>query len=417
MDGDRLHRAAPRARTRVLRVVVGPVALFAALAAACSVSQNTPISLGNDRQDGSVESFTDPRLDASLPDAEALLQCVGTECPVPWTTCDQPDGGETYKCGINLARDNDNCGACGNKCPTEETFEIVHMTSRCVSGTCRLECYSSHDGIDNWLDCNGLVDDGCEVEINSDPNNCGACGNKCPAGVPCREGTCGCSAGKVACRGTCIDPRTDDWNCGACDNFCDPWSDAGGAPPPNGYYGCVGGVCANKCKNNFADCNGDFFEPDSDGCEVEGLTTTDNCGGCNIKCKPHEQCINEGNGYECAVPCERYGKVMCDSACVDLMSDAKNCGSCGTVCLRVDPLDPGGRAANVTATCEKGVCNLQCDPGFDDCNADPSDGCETNLNSDPGNCGACGNGCDVAAGQPCIGGKCLMTECDAGGPK
>ena len=421
MDEDRLHRAAPRVRSRVLRLVLGAVVVLAAFAAACSVAENAPLSVGNDRPDGSAPSFTDPLPEASLPDvSQSLLQCVGTECPTPWETCESPDGGPAYKCGIDLSRDNDNCGACGNKCPTDEAFGIVHMTTRCVSGTCQLECFSGNGGLDNWIDCNGLVDDGCEVEINRDPNNCGACGNRCPEGTPCLDGKCGCPSGKIACHGTCIDPRSDDWNCGACDHICETPADACEPAQPNSHYGCIDGECGKKkCDNNFADCNHDFSAAncDGDGCEVEGLNTTENCGGCGIKCKPHEQCINEGNGYECAVPCERFGKVLCDFECVDLMSDVKHCGACGAPCQMGNPFGLGERTANVTPTCEKGVCLLKCDPGFDDCNGDPTDGCETNLKIDPGNCGACENACDTAAGQPCIEGKCLMTECDAGGPK
>jgi hypothetical protein len=31
-------------------------------------------------------------------------------------------------------------------------------------------------------DCNGLAADGCEVDLTSDPSNCGACGVQCPHG-------------------------------------------------------------------------------------------------------------------------------------------------------------------------------------------------------------------------------------------
>jgi hypothetical protein len=65
-------------------------------------------------------------------------------------------------------------------------------------------------------------------------------------------------------------------------------------------------------------------------------------------------------------------------------------------------------------SCNKGICAYECATGFADCNGSSADGCETNLRTHAGNCGACGNACDVAAGQPCVEGKCLMTDCDAG---
>jgi hypothetical protein len=33
--------------------------------------------------------------------------------------------------------------------------------------------------------------DGCETHVLSDPDNCGECGNVCPDGTTCQEGTCG----------------------------------------------------------------------------------------------------------------------------------------------------------------------------------------------------------------------------------
>jgi hypothetical protein len=39
--------------------------------------------------------------------------------------------------------------------------------------------------------CNGICEDGCEVNTNTDPNNCGSCGNVCPCEAPnCVCGTC-----------------------------------------------------------------------------------------------------------------------------------------------------------------------------------------------------------------------------------
>ncbi len=385
-------------------------------AGVAAVACTERIYMGEVKSDAGAPSFTDPKnLDAALGEGGGpRLECIGTECPDPWTTCISEDG-PTYKCGTDLRRDPDNCGACGNKCLE---YEPIHMTSRCVEGSCQLECFNRPGALDptDWRNCNGLVDDGCEVDAFTDVNNCGACGNKCKDGDPCIEGKCGCPAGKIACPSGlglvfCVDPLNDDNHCGGCGIACEPPAGAC-EPPERAYYGCRQGKCgALKCKDSSADCNGDLGTgPDrcgGDGCEVESLATDDNCGGCGIKCtKPGEHCIDEGNGPECGVPCARFGKVLCGGECVDLLNDVGNCGACHAGCKPPGP--------NQGRTCRKGVCEYECAPGFADCNGDPADGCEVNLAIHPANCGACGNSCDLAARQPCIEGKCLMTECDAG---
>jgi hypothetical protein len=296
-------------------------------------------------------------------------------------------------------------------------YKPLHMTSRCVDGACELECFSEPSPFDpqDWRNCNNLLDDGCEANVVLDENNCGACGNECAAGTKCIDGKCGCPAGLIECFGICVDPQNDDNHCGGCGNFCNPFPDAaeGGCDPmpASSYMGCRQGQCGKlKCQIPSADCNGDLGAgPDTcggDGCEVASIVDDDNCGGCGIKCQGPKTCVDEGNGPECAVPCARFGKTLCPMGCFDLLNDATSCGACNAPCRAPGP--------NQSRACEKGVCVYDCVPGFADCNGDPADGCETNLNIHPANCGACGNACNIAAGQPCIEGKCLTVACEAG---
>ena len=63
-----------------------------------------------------------------------------------------------------------------------------------------------------------------------------------------------------------------------------------------------------------------------------------------------------------------------------------------------------------------GVCTTgTCDTGYDDCNKNPSDGCEINLNTDPTHCGVCTTNCTAAnATTQCVTGQCAIANCNPG---
>lgn len=391
-----------------------PAVLFSAwaLVNGCAVKE---VRLG-DAGDGGAVFAPAPEAGADAP--QSVLMCIGTVCPLPYATCLTP-GKPAYTCGTDLMRDPQNCGACGNECGA---YPRLHMVSRCVNGGCELECFNPNPQFPtDWRDCNDVVDDGCEVDVLVSAEHCGSCGNACPAGQSCHDGKCGCPAGKRECpwlfgRTICVDLDTDDNNCGGCGRRCNPNGDADAGAcsprPPSTTYGCLGGTCGHlKCEGRTVDCDGDLgtLGCASNGCEVGIVADRDNCGGCGIKCKDGEECLDpKGTGLACVVPCDATGATFCpDGKCMDLLNDVDACGRCGNVC-------PHG-GANQMRACKKGLCTLECAPGFADCNSDQSDGCETNLSSHPNHCGGCGNECNVAAGQPCVEGKCLMAPCGSPG--
>jgi len=163
---------------------------------------------------------------------------------------------------------------------------------------------------------------GC-VDLQSDLNNCGACGSVCESNlvpVDCRGGECvraNCPVGIEYCgiADGCRDLSSDPAHCGACGNAC-----ASGV--------CTAGVCggaeAGGCPPGQADCGGVCIDTCCDNA---------NCGACGVACPAGMTCF-EG---KCDCPsglCCAEGEQNCDGTCVATCCDNANCGACGNVCPR-----------------------------------------------------------------------------------
>ena len=255
------------------------------------------------------------------------------------------------------------------------------------------------DGDDD--DCDGRVDEG--FDLASDPANCGACGTSCArahATASCAAGACtvgACDTGFDDCNASADDGcetelATSAAHCGACDAAC---------TIPNAGSSCVDSACTiDACAPGFADCDADA----SNGCEAATTTLTD-CGACGVACAVPGGTPTCDTG-SCAV-------MSCDAGLGDCNADATDgcerplatltdCGGCDVAC----------DVANGTETCDAGTCELLvCDPGFADCNASETDGCErptTTLTS----CGGCGVVCALAnATETCATGTCEIVAC------
>ena len=219
----------------------------------------------------------------------ALMLCSIFLVPVVWSaaTCpqgfDDCDGKSSTKCETNLMTNLAHCGRCGNACGT-----FPNSITTCRYGICGLTC------MPGWGNCDGNAANGCETYLIDNPNHCG-------------------------------------W----CENFC--------SPAANATATCGSGGCGFTCLPGWGNCDGNA----ANGCETQ------------------------------------------------LSSNQNNCGACGRVCPP---------AANATATCRNAACGFTCLPGWGNCDGNPLNGCESNLITNALNCGACGTKC--AAGMLCGAGRC-----------
>ncbi len=181
---------------------------------------------------------------------------------------------------------------------------------------------------------------------------------------------------------------SDPAHCGSCDVSC---------ALTNATGECVGGTCTGQigtCAAGFADCDTD----PTDGCE-RSLTTLTDCGACDTPCSIANGTATCATGT-CALQSCNPGFADCDSSavtgCETAIDTLDHCGSCTNVCL----------PNHATESCVDGTCTVNsCDPGYDDCDTDPANGCETDVNTDRSNCGTCGTRC-MGGTHLCCSGIC-----------
>jgi hypothetical protein len=75
-------------------------------------------------------------------------------------------------------------------------------------------------GAEGYCDVGQTLCNGVCVSTQTDPLNCGACGQACATGQVCEAGSCACPAGQTLCDGGCTSTLTDPANCGRCGTVC-----------------------------------------------------------------------------------------------------------------------------------------------------------------------------------------------------
>ncbi len=104
--------------------------------------------------------------------------CTVAACNAGRADCDRS---AANGCEVDVTRSLSNCGVCGRVCA------VANGAASCVSGRCEIATCNPGRG-----DCNRAPADGCEVDLSNSASNCGACGNRCGAGLVCRGGRCEC---------------------------------------------------------------------------------------------------------------------------------------------------------------------------------------------------------------------------------
>jgi formylglycine-generating enzyme required for sulfatase activity len=332
------------------------------------------------------------------------IEAPKCELGVCTSTCatgfvDCDDDKITNGCETDLSTDVDHCGACDTACSD------AHIsTPGCVGGLCMGICDSGFADCDDDKRTNG-----CEVELNVDPSHCGGCDQACSTNhVP----TPSCELG--ACTGACETGFADcdeDLRANGCEvklaEDADNCGACGTVCSDNHINSpvCSEGACVGDCDTGYADCDGDKR---TNGCEVDEANNPSHCGGCGNACSATNIAATTCGAGECTGLCNA-GYADCDSdkrtngceyAVANFATDLSNCGACAAACSTTHVL---------SAQCQGGTCTGQCAPGWADCDGDlRSNGCEVDLQNDPDNCGGCGVACSTnhVAAVSCSSGVC-----------
>jgi hypothetical protein len=310
------------------------------------------------------------------------LICQGGICVV--VTCPPGmfdcDGQSFNGCEVDTQTDPQNCGGCGMVCPQPPNTVVT-----CTNGACSFFCSTG------FGDCDNDMNNGCETFLSSN-SNCGACGVICPNGFTCQNGTCvqNCTDndqdGFTTCNGDCNDsnaaikPSAQEI-CNGVDDDCDGQIDEG-----LGTITCGTGACQvtiSACANGQPQmCVPGNSSPEvCDGIDNDCDGMVDEGGVCAATCTDGIQ-----NGQETGVDC---GGPICQP-----------CGG-GQGCLNNGDCAPG-------FVCQSGICVATCPPAGTPC--DDGNSCTTNDLTD-GACGCTGTPIVCNDGNPCTFDQCVNGTC------
>ncbi len=367
--------------------------------------------------------------------------CKVDTCDEGWADC---NGSPLDGCETSTTANLNHCGDCNNRC---EDYDWPHVdTYVCQNSTCEVDsCLYGYE------DCQtGSEYPGCETDIRNDENgeNCGGCDTNC-ADLPrsCGEN---CHVAQYSCyAGNCkITTCETDWaDCdGDIDNGCEihlptDTENCGGCPDDLGHkdctryswykvneYQCVDSQCEIlTCMSGWADCDGEK----STGCERDLLVDINHCGGCSNAANNYAyRCDFDNADYECfqgecrITSCiTDYGDCdgESDNGCERYLpdnDDGWHCGSCDRHCYDQTEACENGECHVSSYTCVDSTCNIdRCIGDYYDCDDNDRNGCEIDISTDNDHCGMCSNPCTAepfegALEATCIERECMPTACE-----
>lgn len=188
-----------------------------------------------------------------------------------------PEYPEYFDC-VDFASDDSNCGDCYIACdPADPT--LPSLPADMVYGCSGAKCGAPKCSQSLARNCNGLLEDGCEVTIHTDAN-CAGCNDTCSPGTHCRQHPT--NMNMYVCLADAPPESCDSPNsCGTCGHEC---------PGLRGAHfnaACTQGICGGECQFGYADCNNLL----ADGCEVNARVDNRNCGACGNACLPEQVCF------------------------------------------------------------------------------------------------------------------------------
>jgi hypothetical protein len=213
--------------------------------------------------------------------------CSGGAC--------RPDNSKCTGCNAcqagSCAPDNGRCGP----------------NQRCEAGMCRdtctagLPCPSSNPCREGRTTCPS----GCNT------NTALPDGTGCPGGE-CLDGTCCSGTGRQVCNDQCVDVRSNSNHCGSCGNRC-----------PSNRSACRDGVCS--CPSGQQDCNGKCAPSSARCCNVAS-----ECGIRCVTCDGNNTC-QVTNGATCTY-FDEFTQMVLDGFCNRTAECKPPCAPRGALC-------------------------------------------------------------------------------------
>ena len=212
-----------------------------------------------------------------------------------------------------------------------------------------------------------------------------------------------CGSAMVCCAGTCVDTNSDAYHCGKCWNQCRNHEvcDSGSCKSPSAK------TCSPACDSNRRCCG--------ETC-IDVLTDPKNCGTCGVACPDGIACVDGKCDVKPTCQCSD-GKVCDENGdCVvkcgsSLCRPDESC--CGNTCTTLDTVKHCGSCDNAcqgnAPFCQYGSCADKCSPQT--CEAQSAqcgtvnDGCGNALD-----CGSCADG-KVCTSNQCVD-ACTPRTCE-----